>query len=278
MKVDNQLSREFLISYSAEAARALEEVSVDHVAALFSELPPQTAAPVMVSMLPDMAAACLGVLPDMSAAKLVTELPGPSAARIYRLLPHEKQDEISSHLPDKIRSRIRRHLEYPPTSAGALLDPGIDMLPDNVTVAEAIRRIERLDHPASCEIYIINEAHQLVGMIDLGSLLTSNHQARLRDIMNRKTQPISTHATAGTLLSHPGWVSRRRLPVVERDNTLAGALDYGYLRDSVGDREGISSRDPLENLLSLASLYWLSMAQLLDGVLSIARPAKGERQ
>jgi magnesium transporter len=278
VKVDNPLSREFILGYPAEAARVLEQVSAEHVAALFTELSPQTVVPVMAAMLPESAAACLGEMAASSAARLVTELPLSSSACIYRLLAASKQEELSGYLSGKRHSRIRRYLEYPPTSAGALLGPRIDVLPDNVTVAEAIRRIERFDHPASCRVYIIDDAHRLVGMIDLGRLLTSRHHARLRDIMTRKTPSVSAHATAETLLSHPGWATRRRLPVVERDNTLVGILEYNNLRDAVGEPEVASARDPLENLLSLAGLYWLSVAQLLDSVLGTAAPDKGDQQ
>ncbi len=256
----------------------LEQVSAEHVAALFNELPPQIGAPVVISMLPEMAAACVGLMGALSAANLLTELPPSSAARIYRLLAPAKREELAGFLSDKTRSQFPRYLTYPPASVGALLDPGVDMLPENVTVSEAIRRIERIGHPVSCEIYIINDAHQLVGMIDLGRLLTSSHHARLRDIMSHKTQRVSVHAAAESLLSHPGWAARRRLPVVERDNTLVGVLDYTCLQEAMGETGSVERHDPLENLLSLAGLYWLSMAQLLDSVLSIAGSDKGERQ
>lgn len=278
MKVDNALSREFLLRYPAEAARALEQVSVEHVAALFAELPPQPVTPVMAAMLPEMAAACLGLMKIAPAARLVTELPLSTAARIYRLLAQEKQEEISAQLPGKRGAQLHRHLEYPAESAGALQDPGVTMLTDNMSVAEALRRIEHLDHPVACEIYIINEVHHLVGMVDLGRLLRASHHARLRDIMSRKTHPIPAHTPVETLLSHPGWSKRQRLPVVDRDNTLVGVLEYASLQQATAEAGFVESRDPLENLLSLAGLYWLSVAQLLDSMLGIARPERGEKE
>lgn len=278
MKIDNLLTREFLLQYPVDAARALERVSADHVAALFAELPVQRGTSVMASMLPESAAACLGEMLAVSAAKLLTELPIASAARVYRLLDTAKQDELSAILSGKTRMLIHRYLAHSPQSAGALLDPAVDMLPDNITVAEAMHRIERRDDAVGAEIYIIDDSHHLVGMIELGKLLVSNHPARLRDIMNHKTQPLSVHASGETLLAHPGWAKRRRLPVVERDNTLLGVLNYSDLMDSMGDVKTSGSRDPLESLLSLAGLYWLSVAQLLDGMLNIAGSDKGRRQ
>jgi magnesium transporter len=278
VKVDNPLSQEFLLSYPREAARVLEKVSTEHVVALFAELPALTSAPVVAFMLPEIASACLGQMTVSSAAKLITELPISPAAHIYRLLAKEKQDEVTAQLTEKTRKRIQRYLQYPAQSAGALLDPKIDTLPENVTVAEAIHRIEHLGRTVSCEIYVTDDTHHLVGMIDVGKLLTSSHHARMRDVMNRKSQSVFTQASAETLLSHPGWRTRRRLPVVERDNTLVGALDYNRLHDSVGEMGTASSRDPLENLLSLAGLYWLSLAQLLDSLLSIPGSDKGGRK
>jgi len=277
VKVENPLTREFVTDYPGEAARVLEQVSAGDVAALFVELPPAIGAPVLAVMLPKSAAACLEAMAESRAAELLAEVPVSAAARSYRLLAPAKQAAVSGKLPDKTRDRIHRFLEYPPASAGILLESRIDVLPENVTVADAMRRIERGGQPVNCEIYIVDNAGQLAGMIELGRLLTSSKHAVLRDIMNRKTQPVSVNAPVETLLSHPGWRKRRQLPVVERDNTLAGMLDYTSLQAAVAEAGGVVPRDPLENLLSLAGLYWLSVAQLLDSMLGLARPGKGRQ-
>jgi len=112
MKVDNPLSREFLLHHAAEAARVLEQVSAENIAAFFRELPPQTGAPAMASMLPEFAANCLGKMDASPAAALVAEMPVSPAARIYRLLSSTQQVELFNHLSDKSRNRIRR-LRFP---------------------------------------------------------------------------------------------------------------------------------------------------------------------
>jgi magnesium transporter len=277
MKADNPLSREFLLTYPAEAARVLEQVSAEHVAALFLELSPQMAASVMASMLPQKAAACLQRMDMAMLTKLLAELPVSSAARIYRLLSVALQEELPARLPDKSWGPIRRYLAYPPEAIGALLNPNVDMLPENVTVGEAMRRIERLGHAVGSELYIIDDAHRLVGMLETGRLLASNHHARLRDIMNRKLQPLSVHVSATSAMLHPAWKTRRQLPVVERDNTLLGMLEYSSLQEMLSTKEDIVAHDPLANLISLAGLYWLSLAQLLDSLMSTSRYGRGRR-
>lgn len=275
MKVDNLLSREFLQHYPREAARVLEQVSPGHVAALFAGFPLQTGAPVLASMLPEHAAACLEALPPATAGKMIMEMPVASAGRFYRLLSESTRNALIDHLPPKARSDIRRYLAYPSGTAGALLDPRIDILPENVTVVEALHRIEQCHDPVGCDIYVVDDAHRLVGVVELGRLMAAEHHSRLRMVMRRKTQAVSAHADVDTLQTHPGWSSRRRLPVVERDATLVGALDYSRLEEATAATAS-ATQDPLQSLLSLTSLYWLSVAQLLDSMLNLAGRRKGD--
>jgi predicted transcriptional regulator len=113
--------------------------------------------------------------------------------------------------------------------------------------------------------------------MDLGKLLTSDHHVRLRDIMTRTVKPVSAYASATKLLSHPAWGGRQRLPVVERDNTLVGTIGHTRLLEATGE-ESVTTYDPLENLLSLASLYWLSVTQLLDIFFNTSSSRKGGRR
>lgn len=275
VKVENPLTREYLLNYPIDAARVLEQVPAEHVAALFSELSAKSGADMMAAMLPDKVTAVLQIMSAASAAKLLTELPLSFVVRVFRLLSAEKRDEVSLQLSDKTRNHIDRYLKYPAESVGALLDPAIDMLPENISVAAAIRRIERLKHSICCEIYIIDAEHHLVGTIDLGKLLKANRHLRLRDIMNRKTQRVSVYAAAESLLDHAGWLTRRRLPVVDRDNTLLGVLEHSRLQDVFAETENSATpADPLDSALSIAGLYWLTVAQLMSSIFSISRPAK----
>lgn len=274
MKVDNPLSSEFLLSYPADAARTLEQVSAESVAALFAELPVTTAAPVIAAMLPDKAADCLSVMAPSSAAKLLAKLPVSAAVRIFRLLSLIKQNELPNYFSDKTRNSINRYQKFSVVITRDLLDPNVDMLTENLTVAEAIRRIGRFDHAVSCEIYIVDDVFHLTGVVKLGSLLNSNNHARLCDIMDRTIKPVSLHASAEALLSHPGWVTHKILPVVERDNTLVGLLQHSQLLEAIGEATVGELRNPLGSLLSLTGLYWLSLAQLLDNMLSFTEKEK----
>jgi len=277
MNNDHPLSMEFLRLYPFEAARVLEEIAADDVAALFNDLALELIAPVLAAMLPDRAALSLKAMDPTLAAKSLSEISPSQAARIYRLLTPEVQQVLAKLMSAKTLRRIRHFINYAAISAGDLMEPNVPMLPVDVTVAEAIRRIERLDQAVACEIYVVDDAHRLLGQLELGRLLISNHHAKVKDVMNRRPQPLAVHATAEALLSHPGWQRRRCLPVVDRDNTLVGILDFTRVQE-VNDNRERTYRDTSGGLVSVVGLYWLTIIQLLDSLFSMAGAGKGEKR
>ena len=277
MRVDNPMTQAFLTTYPVDAARVLEQLSRDYAIALLGELTIDIVAPVIGAMLPEKSAAILSEMEPLLPAKILAELPLPSAARIYRLLDSEKQTALTVSFGDKKRRSLLRYLTYASTSAGAIVDPCVELLPENITVADAIRRVEHNGQVIVCDIYIVNDSFQLTGVIELGQLLVSKHHLRLRDVMSRKTQAISVHANISTLPAHPGWAKKRQLPVVERDKTIVGVLDHRKLQEILKETGTAAIADPLDNLLSMVSLYWISLAQLLDSLLSVSRTGRGEK-
>lgn len=273
MNVDNSLSLEFLSLYPVEAARVLEQIKKEDAAVFLTTVPSVNAATVLEAMIPSLAAGCLGAMDAAHASKLLQAIPGSAAAHIFRLINPDKQNELSPQLSKKFKSRIRRILDYASLSAGDLMNPNVDMLPDSLTVADAIRRMERYRQSVKCEIVVVDNNHRYLGVVELSKLLTSKQQTKLGDIMSRSVRSISVNATADKLATHTGWKGRQRLPVVENDNTLVGILDYARVKEIVDREQGVL-HEPAENIMSLAGLYWLSMMQLLDSLLNIGAKNK----
>lgn len=277
MKMDYPLTTDFLQLYPYEAARVLEEVGAEDVAALFNSMPTELIAPVVAVMLPEPAAQGLMLTTPVVATKILAQIQASNAARIFRFLTPQSQEVISKEMSSKILRRMRHYFDFERVSAGDLMESDVSMLPLNISVAEAIRRVERYDQPPACEIYVVDDEHRLVGQIGIGRLITVSRHAQLGDVINRHTQALSVHAMAESLLLHPAWRRWRRLPVIERDNTLVGVLDYVHVQE-FSVRSDRTYRDTGGGLVSLVGLYWLSVIQLLDSLFSLAGARKGERR
>lgn len=277
MKVDNPLSKTFMVDFPQDAARILEQVPLSHVAVLL-ELIPESVSPVICAMLPGRIAACIEIMSEAPAVKIMSNIPVASSSRIFKLLSTTKQQVLMSHLTPRDAQKILRFIDFSSATAGAILNSVVNMLPQSLTVAEAIRRMEASHSLVDGDLYIVDESHKLVGVLNPAVLLVTNHHLRLKEIMKRKTYSVSVHAMKEALLEHPGWKNRLSLPVVDRDNTLLGVLDYSDLKESLGDARSVTPFDPLDGLLSMMSVFWKAIGQLLDSLFSISEIKKEDKK
>jgi magnesium transporter len=212
------------------------------------------------------------------AAAMIAAVPAVTAAGTLRLLPRIRRDEISAHLPQKSLNRIQRQLNFPPTSVGAIMNARIDVLPESITVAEAARRVARFTTEDAGVVFVIDDSHRLVGSLDVGKLLKSNQRDRLSSVMNARMQSLSARANIAALHEHPAWSKHRRLPVVDRDRTLLGVLEYSALQNTADLAKTAASPGALENLMALGVFYWIHAAQLLVGMFSVVTRGQGDRR
>lgn len=277
MKPENPLSKSYMSQYPAEVARVLEKIDSEHVAAFIQDVPVKQIAPVLLHILPGYLTRTLEILPATTVSRILLEVPITAAARMYRGLSVTHQKKLTELFSDKMSKRLRRQLEYPENTVGSLLDHQVDMLPEKINVADALHYIENLDHEIHCEIYCVDDNHRLTGITTLAKLIKSDSSQHLRDVMRRRVTSVSVHANASKLINFPAWRTSRRIAVVEKNNVLVGALDYQKLQDNYRDDTGSQFNDPMSNYLSLANIYWLSVTQLLDSLLGIAKSRKGGR-
>ena len=279
MKVDNQLNTAYLSQFPRDAAHVLEQMSSRQVALLVSELAAESSAPLLTAMMPPRAAGCVELLDIGIAVKLIAQMSSVSAARVLRLVSADKRAQLLAQLPAKQSSGIKRHFKYSAASVGYLMQPVEALLPDNINVSEAIRRSERFKQKRYSEIFITNDKHQLVGVLNLSELLTADHHATLSSLMNKKYDQFTAHTEAISLIDHQAWSRHYRLPIVDRNNILLGVLDYAAFNEArVNLERRLQYVDPFSSMLSVGALYWIKAAQILVGMFGLMSQDEGKKR
>ena len=269
MQSDFPLCEDFIQRFPVEAARVLETLPPRDIATLFNSNLKADIQPLLVAMLPEQVACTMAELELAMAAGLLSGMPPAHAARVFRLLPVAKQGALTDSLTQSFRRRMERFLHYSAVTAGDLMEANVLMLPESLSVGEALKRIEKWEVVVQGELFIVDEQHRMVGALEFGQLFAADHHAKLNKVMQRKVPILSAHASIESLLSHPGWRNRRRLAVVERDNTLVGGLEYAHLQDVAGEVAAVE-QGAMPGLFSLLGLYWMSLIQLLDSLFSLS--------
>ena len=270
MKATNRLTLSFLREHPQDAAQLLEQLPLEMRMSLLAAVSPEDAAWLLEHLLPATAAACIQDMGTEQAAQLLSHTPARSAARILATI---KQggivQPILNQLPNHLSQRIRQSLRHPAATVGTLMDRDYFVLPDNIAVSEALKRLKRSDRPISNEIYIIDADYRLVGMVELDSLFKAARHLLLRVIMGRHAPSVSVHARINRLLSRRDWQQVHSLAVVDTDGVVIGLLHHQTLLQNAAQlTQDNPSTDAFNSLLSIAGLYWVAVAELVDVIFS----------
>lgn len=259
------LTRAFLESHPAEAARVLEHVAPESCAALFNALPIKLSIEVLKHVLPAHAARCLERLKPPAAIALLRALSPQTGAGLLRYLPEAPRTALLNELPAGVAAGLRRLLSYPDDSVGAWTDVRVLALPVDALAKEALERARRAkDDDAVDLLYVVNAEQYLQGVVRLSDAVRAGARAQLTDIMRMSPPLISARTPLAAAGRYAGWSEFQSLPVVDFEGRFVGALHYGTLVRALAH----SYSPPLagvvtEALTGVAAAYWLGMSGLI---------------
>ena len=264
------LSRVYVESYPADAARVLEGLAPAAAADWLAANPVRLAAPVARQMLPLFAARAMDRLVDDGAAGLLRAMGPQAGVAVLRQLPTTRADALLALLPAPTAVTFRLLLGYPDNTVGAWTDPHALALPPTTLVAEALDRLRELGQDCDA-LYVADRDQRLVGVVPLVELLRAEPGTALRRLMQPPACTVPAQSLIRSLRDHPGWVEARALPVVERGERYAGvlwqsALVQALAPDSAAD--GLPRATPSDALSLLAGGYWASVAELIEVLVS----------
>lgn len=221
---------EFMKTHPVEAARILEGIPAEESGSFLEKVPVPVGAQILRTFDLFSATYCLDAMDLKRAGILVSELPAEIGASMLRLLPEKKIHDILDDIPKELSDHIKLLLSFPEGSAGAMMTPQVLSLPEDVTVKEALMRIEQFPRQVIYYIYIVNRTRQLTGVVNMGELMLADNDQALALIMNKLVTYLSAEDGTERILAHPGWFDHHALPVVDQDGILLGAIRYGTIR------------------------------------------------
>ena len=273
MIAEDRLAHAFLESHPQRAAMTLEQMPVAQAVAVLRAVPARAAATVLCEMTVPYASDCLGQLAVGAAAAIVAELTTDDAAVIVRALDPERREPLLAALAADVRDPISRVLPYPKGTAGAVMDPAVFQLPDDVLVADARVRLGRAARTVLYYLYIVDREHRLVGVLDIPELLLARARDPVSAAMHRDVRRLSVWMPVALVRQHTGWQHYHAMPVVDEEERLLGAIRYQTLRRL--EREA-SDRGPDPVQLTtgaLAELFEVGTTGLVAGVAGVAATA-----
>lgn len=272
MTAVDHLARTFLESHPARAAATLGRMPAESAAAVLRAVPPNVAGTVLRELTIAYAAECLQQLEAAEAAAIVAGLATGDAAALARALEPEWREPLLAALPPAVRDPITRLLPYAEGTAGAVMDPSVFQLPEEILVADARVRLGRAARWLLYYLYVVDRERHLVGVLDIAELMFARPRDPVAAVMHRDVDRIGVWTPVALVREHAGWQHYHAMPVVDDDDRLVGAIRYQAFRRL--EREA-SAREPDPAHVTagaLAELFQLGTTGLVAGIAATGRP------
>lgn len=200
--------------------------------ALVRVLPAELSSQALVEM-PDDAHAeeTLAALDPGHAAQIVERLEDDDAADILGELAPEQQERILAEVSD--RSDVDRLLRYDDETAGGLMTTHVVTVTDLDTVGLALEAIRRQaeDVEDVTEIYVIDTARRLVGMLSFKQLVVSGNDRLVRDVMDDTGVRVAADVDQEEVARLMARYNVPSVPVVDAADRLLGRVTYDDVID-----------------------------------------------
>ncbi|MBI2608119.1 MAG: magnesium transporter [Deltaproteobacteria bacterium] len=181
--------------------------------------------------------------------RIFKEMSSDDVADILTLLPEPMSSEILKLMEAAQSEEVEDLLQYEEDSAGGIMDPQFFALDENMTVGEAIQKLqeESSEQEMVFYIYVVNSIGQLVGVISLRQLLTVKPQKKLSEIMSTDVIRVTTHEDQEEVAKLVSQYNILAVPVVDENNKLVGIV-------TVDDVIDVMREEATEDILKMASV------------------------
>lgn len=271
VNLESRLAAELVRSHPTDAAAVLDRLPAEEAVVTFERVPAADAAPVLARISPLAATEILARLDAATAARLISALPDDVAARLLRRVGDECRTAILNEMSGREARIMHTLLGFAENTAGALMDPDVLAVAEDLSVDEALARARQFPDQAHYNVYIIDREQVLVGAVNLRELLLAPGDARLSSIMVANPHRLQWNADSGRIASHPGWRYVHAIPVVDERGRYLGSVRYRTLRQLEEELLGAAQTD-VNATEALGDLFAAGATGLLDAL--SGRPTK----
>lgn len=224
-------AREALLEFNpVDIAEILEEVisklGIEKSIIAFRTLPKDVSVDVFSYLDVDEQLAIINGITDKELHFIIDELSFDDMIDVLEELPANIVDKILEKSTKEERKLINTFLNYPENSAGSLMTPEYISLRKNMTVGEALAYIKKegMDSETVYTCYVIDAGRKLLGIISLRTLVVSDDNILLEDILHEDfvcVHVLDDQEQVSNQFKKYGFLA---MPVVDNEERLVGII------------------------------------------------------
>ena len=251
----------FSTMQAADIAALFDALDDSKLPLLFRLLPKELAAETFVEMDEEAQELLIQGFSDTELKEVVDELYVDDMVDIVEEMPANVVKRILRSADSETRKAINEILKYPDDSAGSIMTTEYVTLRPNMTVEDAIKRIRRtgLDKETIYTSYVISDNRKLVGLLSMKTLLLSDDDDVVKDIMETNVISVKTLDDQEEVANYFKKYDFLAKPVVDNEYRLVGIV-------TVDDAIDVMEDEVTEDMEMMAAITPTDKPYLKTGV------------
>jgi magnesium transporter len=236
--------------HPADKAELFEALEESEKRDLFGQLDTNTASEVISQLSEFSRDQILADLPHRSLGRIIDELDSDDAADLLGSVPQEVAEKVLGTIDSKDSRRLRRLLAYQEETAGGIMQAEFVSVPQEATIADAIKRVRLLGKDADylTNIFVVNASNRVVGQLSLRQLILADPADTVSQLMDSSVQTIPVDMDQEEVARIFQKYDIISAPVVEADGTLVGRI-------TIDDVVDIIEEEVSEDVLRMAGTH-----------------------
>lgn len=229
----NSIKDILLTMNPVDIAEVFGEVPEQTLPILFRLLPQDLAAEAFAEMDTDQQQTLIEAFSDRELRAVVNELCADDAADLVDDMPASVVKRILRQADPDMRRMINELLKYPEDTAGSIMTPEFVRLRPDMTVDQAIKSIRRtgLEKETINDCYITDNGSRLIGTVSIRTLIVSEADAVIQDIMDEHTISVDAKEDQEVVARMFDKYNLMVLPVVDAEQHLVGIITVDDVLD-----------------------------------------------
>lgn len=235
--------------HPSDIAKLLTGLEDEEKAVIFGLLPPETASNVLLEVDEKTREQLIASISKAELTEIVDEMATDDAADVIAELPHEEAKTVLEGIGWEESAEVQKLLKYPEDTAGGIMQTELAMVNEEATIQETIEQVRAKSEelPNIHNVFIVDEATRLVGIVQLEKLILTKPHLPVKDIMT----PNPVRVLAETDQEEVARIFQKydlvTLPVVDKDDRLLG-------RVTIDDVMDVIEEEIFEDFYKMASL------------------------
>ena len=225
------------------------EMFPSKIGLLFRILPKDLAAETFVEMESSNQELLLSSFTDVEIKEIIEELYIDDTVDIIEEMPANVVRRILNNSDAETRKTINEILKYPDDSAGSIMTTEYVSLDEDITVADALKRIRRtgIDKETIYTCYVTKPDRTILGYVSAKKLLLSDEEMIISDIMETNLIYVLTDEDKEAVAKEMSKYDLLAIPVVDKEYRLVGIV-------TVDDAIDVIEAEATEDMEKMAAI------------------------